>query len=262
MRLLQDKVCIITGGAGSIGLAMARRFTIEGASIVLGDRDRTRLEAAREDDRWLTVSADVGKATDAKHLIGATVSHFGRLDILINNAAAWDGDGPASEVEESDWDAIQTATLKSAFLCCKYALPVLCAQKSGCIINVASVNALHGMGFAAYSAAKGGMISLTRVLAAEYGRSGVRVNTLTPGTVRTAAWDATLRENPQALDEWRERTLLGRVAEPEEVAALAAFLASDQSANTTGANFVMDAGLSAGRFVAGYRAITDRDEDE
>jgi NAD(P)-dependent dehydrogenase (short-subunit alcohol dehydrogenase family) len=262
MLLLQNKVCLITGGAGSIGLAMARRFTAEGASIVLGDRDSARLEAAREDDDWLAVMADVGKASDAKRLIEAAVAHFGRLDVVINNAAAWDGDGPVTEVEEADWDAIQTATLKSAFLCCKYALPVFCAQQSGSIVNIASVNALHGMGFAAYSAAKGGMISLTRVLAAEYGRSGVRVNTLTPGTVRTSAWDATLRENPQALDEWRERTLLRRVAEPEEVAALAAFLSSDQSANTTGANFVMDAGLSAGRFVSGYRAITDRDEDE
>lgn len=260
--LLQNKICIITGGAGSIGLAMARRFTAEGASVVLGDRDATRLEAAREDEGWLLVTADVGKSGDAKRLIETAAAHFGRVDVLINNAAAWDGDGMATDVEEADWDAIQTATLKSAFLCCKYALPLFCAQKSGSIVNVASVNALHGMGFTAYSAAKGGMISMTRVMAAEYGRSGVRVNTLTPGTVRTSAWDATLRENPQALDEWRERTLLNRVAEPEEVAALAAFLASDQSANTTGANFVMDAGLSAGRFVAGYRAITDRDEEE
>jgi NAD(P)-dependent dehydrogenase (short-subunit alcohol dehydrogenase family) len=263
MPLLQDRVCVITGGGGSIGRAMARRFVAEGASVVLGDRDPARLDAAgAEDDRWFTVTADVGRAADAERLIRTTVEKLGRLDVLVNNAAAWDGDGPAAEVSEEDWDAIQTGTLKSTFLCSKYALPVMCAQGAGSIVNIASVNALHGMGFAAYSAAKGGVIALTRAIAAEYGRAGVRVNTLTPGTVRTAAWDAALRENPRCLDEWMDRTLLGRVAEPEEVAALAAFLASDESRNTTAANFVMDAGLSEGRVVAGYRAVSEKERGE
>lgn len=249
MQRLQDKVCIVTGGAGNIGQAIARRFVAEGARVMLADRKAeplAALELEAEETSWATQVADVSKPEEAERLIAATVQRFGRLDGLVNNAAAWDNDGIVTEIRVEDWEAIQDATLKSVFLCCKYAIPELRRQGGGSIINIASVNAVFGLALAAYTAAKGGVLALTRVMAAQHGRENIRVNAISPGTIRTNSWNPVLERNPRALEEWEARYLLHRVGEPDEVAALAAYLAADESRNTTGANLVMDGGLSAG----------------
>jgi len=172
--------------------------------------------------------------------------------VLVNNAAAWVNDGPVTEIAEEDWDAVQTATLKSVYLCSKHAIPLMRPQGRGSIINIASVNAVLGLALAAYTAAKGGVLALTRVMAAMHGVEGIRVNAISPGTIHTDSWEPILAQNPHALEAWEARYLLHRVGEPEEVAALAAYLASDESRNTTGANILMDGGLSAGLEIPGY----------
>jgi 3-oxoacyl-[acyl-carrier protein] reductase len=196
--------------------------------------------------------ADVGREEDVRNLIHAAVERFGRLDVLVNNAASWANDGRVTEIAEADWDATLASTLKSVFLCSKHAIPVMRAQGGGSIINIASINAVFGLALAAYTAAKGGVLALTRVMAVQHGAEGIRVNAISPGTIRTESWEPALRQNPRALEEWEARYPLRRVGEPEEVAALAAHLASDEARNTTGANFVMDGGLSAGLEIPGY----------
>jgi NAD(P)-dependent dehydrogenase (short-subunit alcohol dehydrogenase family) len=255
MRRLEGKVCLITGGAGSIGFAMGLRFSAEGAAILLADRDSEKLaaRAAREEAAdWATFVADVGIDADVQKMMHATVERFGRLDVLVNNAALWAGDGPVTEIADEDWDATQRTTLKSVYLCSKYVIPIMRGQGGGSIINIASVNAIFGLALAAYSAAKGGVLALTQVMAVMHGADGIRVNAISPGTIRTEAWPAILEKNPRALADWEARYPLHRVGTPEEVAALAAYLASDESRNTTGANLVMDGGLSAGREIAEY----------
>lgn len=261
MRRLENRVCLITGGAGSIGMAVARRFSAEGARLMLADRDADKLAAraaSEEAADWATFVADVGQEEDVQRLIQATVERFGRLDVLVNNAAGWQNDGPVTEIAAADWDAIQAATLRSVFLCSKHAIPVMQGQSQGAIINIASVNAIFGLALAAYSAAKGGVLALTQVMAAMHGAQGIRVNAISPGTIHTEAWTPVLAQNPAALEEWAARYLLHRVGMPEEVAALAAHLASDEAANTTGANFVMDGGLSAGREIGTYVTPKER----
>lgn len=251
MRRLENKVCLITGGAGEIGMAMAKRFHAEGAVIMLTDRDGEKLAArvAAESANWTTFVADIGKEAEVRDLIETTQARLGWLDVLVNNAALWKNDGAVTEVAEADWDAIQSATVKSVYLCSKYAIPAMRTQGGGSIINIATVNAIFGLALAAYSAAKGGVLALTRVMAVMHGAEGIRVNAISPGTIHTDSWTPVLERNPHALEEWKERYPLHRVGTPEEVAALAAHLASDEAANTTGANFVMDGGLSAGREV-------------
>jgi NAD(P)-dependent dehydrogenase (short-subunit alcohol dehydrogenase family) len=262
MQRLKERVCLITGGAGSIGFATARRFRDEGATVILADRDAEKLERrAAGEEAFIPLVADVSREDDVRAVLRGVAERFGRLDALVNNAAGWVNDGPITDISEEDWDRVQAATLKSVFLCSKYALTLMRKQKSGAIVNVASVNAVFGLALAAYSAAKGGILSLTRVMAVMHGPEGIRVNAISPGTIQTDSWEPLLAKNPRALDEWEERYPLRRVGTPEEVAALAAYLASDDAANTTGANLVMDGGLSAGLVVPGYGPALRDDEE-
>jgi len=254
-RRLEGKACVITGGAGTIGKAMAARFMEEGARVVLADYDAQKLARVVERPELVKVHTDVSLPEGAEAAINAAVAHFGSLDALVNNAAYWVNDGDVTQVSLEDWNSILAGTLTSAFLCAKYAIPVMIAQGGGVILNIASVNAIFGLGLVAYSAAKGGMLALTQTMAAQHGAQGIRVVAISPGTIHTEAWDPILADNPNALKEWEERYLLHRVGKPEEVAALAAHLISDEAANTTGANFVMDGGLSAGREIPAYRLV-------
>lgn len=253
MRRLEGKVCVVTGAAGAIGDAIARRFVAEGAAVLRTDRDEAKLagRAAPEGADWPWQVADVGREPDVAALFAQVETRYGRLDALVNAAAAWAGDGPVTEIEVDAWDATQDATLKSVFLCSKHAIPLL-RRQGGAIVNIASVNAFFGLALAAYSAAKGGVLALTQVMAVMHGPDGIRVNALSPGTIRTESWEPVLAKDPSVFDEWTARYPLRRVGTPDEVAALAAYLASDESANATGANFVMDGGLSAGLTLPEY----------
>lgn len=255
MRRLEGKVCAITGGAGTIGKAMTARFIEEGARVVVADYDAEKLDKVAERPDLVKILADVTRPEGAEAVVNAAMEHFGSLDALVNNAAYWVNDGSVMQISLEDWNLIIAGTLTSAFLCSKYAVPVMIAQGGGVILNIASVNAIFGLGLAAYSAAKGGMLSLTQTMAAQHGAQGIRVVAISPGTIHTEAWEPILAENPNALKEWEARYLLHRVGKPEEVAALAAHLISDEAANTTGANFVMDGGLSAGLEIPAYRLV-------
>lgn len=259
MQRLQDKVCLITGGAGSIGFAMAQRFQSEGAIVLLADVNADKLAermGSVEGDGWHSFQTDVSQEAEVQRLFAEIEAQFGRLDVLVNNAANWKRDGPVTEISGDDWDYVQAATLKSVFLCSKQAVLLMRKQSRGSIINIATVNAVFGLALAAYTAAKGGVLALTRVMATMHGPEGIRVNAISPGTIRSESWNARLERNPQELDEWAARYPLQRVGTPEEVAALAAHLASDEAANTTGANFMMDGGLSVGLMLPSYGATT------
>ena len=249
---LADKVALVTGGGSGIGRATCARFAQEGAAVVVVDRvaERARetvglIEQAQ--GRALALVADVSRGDEVRRMAEAARAAFGRVDVLVNNAAIGSKDGLLN-VDEESWDLALTVTLKSQYLCCKALLPGMIAQRSGSIVNIASVNGLTGLGEEPYSAAKAGVINLTQNLAVAHGRHGVRANVICPGTVRTPIWDARLRRNPRVFEELAAWYPLGRVAEPDDVANAALFLASDEAAFITGAVLLVDGGLLAGSY--------------
>ncbi|MGH2379072.1 MAG: SDR family oxidoreductase, partial [Candidatus Limnocylindria bacterium] len=169
----------------------------------------------------------------------------GRIDVLVNNVSFGRGDDILS-IDEATWDAVLAGTLKSVYLCSRAVLPSMLAAGRGTIVNIGSVNGLAAFGHHAYSAAKAGVISLTQNMAVEYGRRGIRANCICPGTVQTAAWTGRLERQPDLFDRivpWYPARRLGL---PEDVAAAAAFLASDEAGFINGATLVVDGGLTAG----------------
>jgi len=245
---LKERVAIITGGTSGIGEACVYLFAAEGAKVVLAGRNRERGEkvAARVLEEGGTawfVQTDVSRDEEAKHLIGETQRRFQRIDILVNNAGIGQ-QTPLHQMGEEEWDRVLNINLKSVFLCSRYALPVMQAQKQGSIINMASILGLVGFpGAGAYNATKGGMRLLTRNMALDYARDGIRVNSICPGFIQTPMIE-------KELDEETTKFLagahpLGRLGQPEEVAQAALFLASDESSFITGSDIFVDGGYTA-----------------
>lgn len=250
MRLL-GKSALVTGAAQGIGKAIALRFGAEGASVVLMDVQEERGRGVAETIRAAGGKAvfahgDVTRARDAECAVQAAVEGFGKLDILVCNAGYIQGDHELPETTEEEWRANLDGSLTATFLCCRAALPELTRQ-GGSIVNVSSVNAIMGLHFPSYSAAKGGIIALSRELAVQVGPQNVRVNVICPGTIATEALGAFYDARPQYRDQVKQFYPLRRFGTPEEVAACALYLASDEAAFATGAVFVLDGGLSAGR---------------
>lgn len=254
---LEGKVAMVTGAGQGIGLAIAELFAREGAALVVNDLKARAGRAALERVRALGakgefVAGDVSRAGVAKKLAATAKREFGRLDILVNNAGiggSAHGDGPVTEGKETAWDKILRVNLKSVFLCSRYAIPEMIRSGGGAIVNVASVLALVGCAehftSHAYVASKGGIISLTRALAAYYARQRIRVNAVCPGLIKTPL-TAKSERRPRVLRYVAERQPLGGgLGSPEEVAAAVLFLASDEASLITGAILPVDAGWAA-----------------
>ena len=246
---LTGLVAIITGGGSGVGAATARRFAAEGAGIVIADFNeeagrRIADEITEAGGEALAVRTDVASAADVEGMVAATAGRLGRLDVLFNNAAiALTGrDGRVTEVEEAVWDTVLAVNLKGPYLCCKFAIPRMVASGGGSIINNASVAALVAEPeLDAYTAAKGGLLSLTRSIAVEYAADGIRCNAICPGLVRTPMAEAVAAETRTRFDA---ETLLP-IGEPEDVAHLVVYLASAEARYVTGSTFVIDGGYTA-----------------
>jgi NAD(P)-dependent dehydrogenase (short-subunit alcohol dehydrogenase family) len=258
---LKDKVAIITG-AGSVGpgwgngRAMAVRFAEEGAKIFALDRDAALLEEtiARVRSAGGTIHTHIGSVTDSaalKAAVDACVAAFGRVDILVNNVGGSAAGGPV-EMSEEVWDAQIDANLKSVFLGCKHVLPLMEAQGSGVIINVASTSALRWTGAAqvAYAATKAGVIQLSKVVAVQYAAKGIRVNTVIPGQLHTPMVETRLARqraggDVEALLRQRQKRIpIGFMGDGRDTANAALFLASDEARFITGTEIVVDGGMT------------------
>jgi NAD(P)-dependent dehydrogenase (short-subunit alcohol dehydrogenase family) len=238
---------LVTGGARGIGAATARRFAREGARVLVADQDPARAERTARALRDAGLIAE-GRACDVadRGAVEAAVAHavdtFGSLDVLVNSAAHCSPDAPRFEDEpDESWALDLDVTLTGAYRCCRAALPHLAASGRGAVVSIGSVNGFQDFGNHAYSAAKAGLVSLTRTLAGHAAARGVRVNLVAPGTVRTTAWE----DRDEDLEAVRGLYPLGRVGEPEDIAAAVAFLASPDAAWITGTTLVVDGGLTA-----------------
>jgi NAD(P)-dependent dehydrogenase (short-subunit alcohol dehydrogenase family) len=249
---LNKKVAIVTGGGSGIGQATARLFAEEGATVVVVDwhRDAGEATAAAIRDSGFKAEfcyADVSKPADVEAMVSTTVNSHGRLDILLNNAAVQIL-STLVETTEDAWDRIHSVNLKGVFLCCKYAIPRIIQSGGGAVVNMASILGFVGdPDLAAYCAAKGGVIALTKAAALTYGPEGVRVNCICPGDVETPLLKEYFDKDPdpqKLRNEISSKYALRRVASPKEVAKVAVFLASDDSSFVTGGMLVVDGGLT------------------
>lgn len=246
---LKDKTAIITGTAGGIGRATARLFVEEGARVALFDVDERGMNetAAMIDDpaRCIAIPTDLRSPESVEASVKRAAETLGRIDILYNNAALNRNFKSAVDATEEDWDAEHEVSLKGAFRCCKYTLPYMLAQKSGAILFSASYLAFVALpGMTAYCAAKGGVLQLARSLAVDYSPHGIRVNVIAPGPVDTPVMD-TVRDVPGFIQGVIDQTLIGRLAQPEEIARVALFLASDDASYITGSVITVDGGSLA-----------------
>jgi NAD(P)-dependent dehydrogenase (short-subunit alcohol dehydrogenase family) len=238
---------VITGGASGIGLATARRFVAEGGSVVVGDRDERALEALSAEgvDSLSTAPCDVTSEADVERLIAVTVERFGRLDIAFANAGIGSST-PIVDSDHADWSKVVDVCLGGPFLTIKHAAPAM--TDGGSIVVTTSLNAVQpGIGMSAYCTAKAGAAMLVQVAALELGPAGIRVNAVAPGLVRTGLTDP-IWMIPPIVDAYEENTPLGRHAQPDEIANLVTFLASDEAAFITGSQYLVDGGAHTMRY--------------
>ncbi|WP_319931125.1 SDR family NAD(P)-dependent oxidoreductase [Xenorhabdus santafensis] len=244
MMRFKDKVVIITGAGSGIGEATAKRFSQEGAIVVLAGRDTDKLQRVRSElssDQVLVIQTDVADRESAKNMVEETVRHFGRIDILVNNSGLYVV-GDLLSVTEKDGNDVLATNLNGVINCSYFALPHLLKSK-GSIVNNASVSGLGGdWGGAHYCAAKGAVVNLTRAMALDYGSQGVRVNAVCPSLVKTPM---VARFDDETLKLFDDRIPMIRAGQPAEVAAGIAFLASDDASFINGVNLPIDGGVSA-----------------
>ena len=250
---LQDKVAIVTGAASGIGRSTALLFAHEGARLVLNDIDAQGLEALMKqmaNERARAVAGNVADESTARQLADESISAFGRIDILINNAGVHFVKD-ITEMTVQEWDRLMDINLKSMFLCCKHVIPHMLKQHQGSIVNLASISSfigqeMNGASTFAYNVTKAGALQLTKSLATRYASDGIRVNCVCPGNVET---NILKRATPDEVAEfWRDASRsepIGRNAQPAEIANAILFLASDESSFVTGSPLIIDGGYLA-----------------
>ncbi|GAB5350082.1 meso-2,3-butanediol dehydrogenase [Alteriqipengyuania sp. 357] len=259
MQRFTNRTVIVTGSSSGIGEAIARRFADEGANLVLNSRSRDDLEkvaADLDEQRTLIVEGDVSSADFAKEIVLKTVDRFGGLDCLVNNAGTAAA-GPLAEASDEDIDKVIDINVKGVLYLCRAAIPHLAksdAPGGGSIVNTSSVSGTGGdWTMPIYNASKGAVTNLTRGLALQLGEQGIRVNAVCPSLTRTEMSDG-IRNDDQLLDAFLRRIPLGRPGEPEDVAAVVAFLASQDARFVTGANLPVDGGVSASNGQPNFQA--------
>ncbi|HJY82181.1 MAG TPA: SDR family oxidoreductase [Candidatus Binatia bacterium] len=251
---LAGQVAIVTGGGSGQGKATAILFAQEGAKVVVGDiNDKGAAETAslinrQEGGQAVAVKVNVTKADEVQGMVDTALSHYGRLDILINNAGTTLFKGIEDTTEE-DWDRILNTNLKGVFLGCKSAIPAMRRSGGGSIVNIASVAGLIGMAqHFAYCAAKAGVIHFTKSLALDHGQENIRINCICPGGVLTPMLGGVIDvNNPAQIERIAKQHALGRIADPEEIARVSLFLCSTDASFMTGAAVTVDGGIAAGR---------------
>ena len=248
---LNGKVALITGAGGGLGRVGAELFAAEGSRVVVAeaieDAGRATVEAIRATGGEAAfVAADVSRADSVAEMIAFAVDRFGGLHVLYNNAGILPPeDGGTEDTPEAVWDRVMSVNLKGVWLCCRHGIPAMISSGGGSVINVASLVAIMGSAVAqiAYTASKGGVLSMTREMAVEYARTGVRVNALCPGPIQTPLM-AELLADPDKRARRLVHVPIGRFGNADEIARAALFLASDDSSLMTGASLVVDGGIS------------------
>jgi NAD(P)-dependent dehydrogenase (short-subunit alcohol dehydrogenase family) len=249
MGRLDGKVCVITGAAGGIGREAAVLFSDEGATVCVADVSAEGGEAAAAACRDAFFHAvDVADADSVRALYDDVAARCGRIDVLYNNAGIMPADDDSIlETEPDAWDRVQSVNTRGVYLCCRHGIPHLLAGGGGSVVNVASFVALVGAATSqiSYTASKGAVLSMSRELAVQFARQGIRVNALCPGPVETPLLMRLFEETPGAYERRRVHLPMGRLAQAREIAYGALFLASDESSYVNGSTFVVDGGLTA-----------------
>src|ERR1022692_4987009 len=248
MQRLQDRVAVVTGAGSGIGLASARRLAAEGAQVVAVDIDEAAGKAAAAEVGGMFAAADVAVQDDVQRLYQEVADRYGRIDVAFHNAGiSPPEDDSILETELDAWRRVQDVNLTSVYLCCKAAIPILLEHGGGSIINTASFVALMGAATSqiSYTASKGGVLSMSRELGVQFARQSIRVNALCPGPVNTPLLQELFAKDAERAARRLVHIPMGRFAEPEEIAAAACFLASDDASFITASTFLVDGGINA-----------------
>tara|TARA_B100001093_G_scaffold498761_1_gene547245 strand:+ start:73 stop:876 length:804 start_codon:yes stop_codon:yes gene_type:complete len=251
MGVLDNKVAVVTGVGSGIGKAISTAFADEGASLGVGDINEDLLSKTTNDlknksTNITSITTDVSSEDQVKELIDETVRAYGKLDIIVNNVSVAIGGYPITDMSNEDWQKIIGINFSSVFYGCKHSIPYLKKNNGGSIINIASVQAHNPLpGWAAYAGIKGGVISMTRNIASEFGPYNIRANTISPGTIATEMVNQVVEEDGTGtlMDDFILMHPIGRIGKPSEIAATAVFLASDGGAFANGEDFRIDGGL-------------------